>query len=194
MTDLVATCPKDFWSEWIAEGDPAGAPESGEEWGWFTRHHLIGQIQPGDRLYVVAHGRLRGYAPVTRVTADAIGRRGGAVAVTIDESIPGFQGLRERWWPRDAERPFPDWKIAGVVSIDIDALTAAFVARKDGTGKFTRRKVVDIADAIGAEPMDVVLACDLAGLVPGASIWFRANGGITRAQIKQIRRERAMLA
>lgn len=24
MVDLVGTCPKDFWEEWIAEGDPAG--------------------------------------------------------------------------------------------------------------------------------------------------------------------------
>jgi hypothetical protein len=35
MVDLVGTCPKDFWREWIAEGDAAGEPESGEEWGWF---------------------------------------------------------------------------------------------------------------------------------------------------------------
>ncbi len=193
MTDLVATCPKHFWAEWIAEGDPAGAPESGEEWGWFTRHHLIGQIKPGDRLYIVAHGRLRGYAPVTRVSGGAICRRGGGVAVTIDESIPGFQGLRERWWTYADERPFPDWKIAGVVAIDVPALTAAFDARKgQGEGKFTRRKIVDIADQLGVEPMAVILGCDLADLVPGASIWFRENGGITRAQIKQIRRERGM--
>ena len=67
MADLVGTCPKDFWEEWIAEGDPPGAPESGEEWGWFTKHSLITSIEPGDRFYVVAHGHLRGYAPVTRV-------------------------------------------------------------------------------------------------------------------------------
>ena len=27
MSDLVGTCPKDFWLEWIAEGDAAGEPE-----------------------------------------------------------------------------------------------------------------------------------------------------------------------
>lgn len=120
MVDLVGTCPKDFWREWIAEGDAAGLPESGEEWGWYTRHRLIHEIQPGDRFYVVAHGRLRGWAPVTRILRNdwglpvAIGRKGGAVPVTIPEIIPGFRGLRKRWWHRGAEVPFPDWQTAGV--------------------------------------------------------------------------------
>lgn len=118
MVDLVGTCPMTFWSEWIAEGDAAGDPYTGEEWGWFTRHHLIYQIEPGDRFYVVAHGKLRGWAPVTGILKNeagqrvAIGRRGGAEAVTIDEEIPGFRGLRVRWWTREQERPFPDWKTA----------------------------------------------------------------------------------
>lgn len=120
MSDLVGTCPKDFWSEWIAEGDPAGAPYTGEEWGWYTGSNLIRRTQPGDRFYVVAHGVLRGYAPVTRVhlspdgKGGAICRRGDAVAVTIDEPIPGFRGLRERWWRREDEFPFPDWQNFGV--------------------------------------------------------------------------------
>ncbi|MBX3579940.1 MAG: hypothetical protein KF723_22280 [Rhizobiaceae bacterium] len=118
MTDLVGTCPKDFWNEWIAEGDPAGAPYSGEEWGWYTRDRLARRTRPGDRFYVVAHGLLRGYAPVVRVADHGdsfiICRRGGAVACTIDTPIPGFRGLRERWWSRESERPFPDWQTAGV--------------------------------------------------------------------------------
>ena len=116
--DLVGTCPKDFWLEWIAEGDAAGDPETGEEWGWYTRHFLAASVNPGERFYVVAHGLLRGWAPVTRVRGGSgyvICRRGGAVACTIDEPIPGFRGLRERWWSREAERPFADWKTAGVV-------------------------------------------------------------------------------
>lgn len=117
MTDLVGTCPKDFWNEWIAEGDPAGTPYTGEEWGWYTRHRKAALIKPGDRFYVVAWGRLRGWAPVTRIERTEGGwivcRRGDAVACTIDEPIPGFRGLMERWWPREAERPFPDWKTAG---------------------------------------------------------------------------------
>ena len=121
MVDLVGTCPKDFWHEWIAEGDPAGTAESGEEWGWYTRHSFARMIKPGDRFYVVAWGQLRGYAPVTRVQGDGsdnsgyvICRRGGAVACTIDKPIPGFRGLEKRWWSRDDERPFPDWQTAGV--------------------------------------------------------------------------------
>lgn len=117
MPDLVGTCPKDFWAEWIAEGDAAGDPETGEEWGWYTRDRLALKTGPGDRFYVVAHGRLRGWAPVVWVSGDplggwAIGRRGGAVACTIAEPIPGFRGLRKRWWPREAERPFPEWRNA----------------------------------------------------------------------------------
>lgn len=112
MVDLVGTCPKDFWLEWIAEGDAAGDPYTGEEWSWYTQHSLIRAIQPGDRFYVVAHGLLRGWAPVTRITNSAICRRGGGVACTINEPIPGFRGLRKRWWSREMEHSFPDWKIA----------------------------------------------------------------------------------
>jgi hypothetical protein len=113
VPDLVVTVPKWFWPEWIAEGDAAGEPETGEEWGF----HLGGprpDAGPGDRLYVVAHGRLRGWAPVTRLAATdhgwAICRRGGAVACTIREPIPGFRGWRRRWWERSAELPFPRWR------------------------------------------------------------------------------------
>jgi hypothetical protein len=38
--------------------------------------------------------------------------RHGAVAVTIPERIHGFRGYRQRWWPREAEQPFPDWRTA----------------------------------------------------------------------------------
>lgn len=118
MTDLVGTCPKDFWLEWLAEGDAAGDPYTGEEWGWYTRDHWALQIFPGDRFYVVAWGRLRGYAPVTRVENNGRGgyvicRRGGGVACTIPDEIPGFRGLRKRWWDREREQAFRDWKTEG---------------------------------------------------------------------------------
>lgn len=117
--DLVGTCPKDFWREWIAEGDPAGTDWSGEEWGWYTRHRLAAEIKSGERFYVVAWGRLRGWAPVTAVRRDAGGgwiicRKGNATACTIDKPIPGFRGLEKRWWSYEDERPFPDWKDAGL--------------------------------------------------------------------------------
>lgn len=113
MTDLVGTCPKDFWLEWIGEGDAAGDPETGEEWGWFTEHSYRSLIKPGDRFYVVAWGRLRGYSIITSISGGAIVRRGNAVACTIPDDIPGFRGLRKRWWHRDCELPFPDWKTEG---------------------------------------------------------------------------------
>lgn len=118
MTDLVGTCPKDFWLEWIDEGDPAGAPYTGEEWGWYTKHPKAALIKPGDRFYVVAWGRLRGWAPVTRVERPEVGfiicRRGDAVACTIPGPVAGFRGLMTRWWDRDSEVPFPGWKTEGV--------------------------------------------------------------------------------
>lgn len=114
MVDLVGTCPKGFWHEWIAEGDAAGTRETGERWGWFTLSPIKHLAMPGDRFYVVAHGRLRGYAPVVAVTSGAIIRRGGAVACTIDQLTPGFRGLRKRWWDRSIEKPFPEWQTEGV--------------------------------------------------------------------------------
>jgi hypothetical protein len=144
MADLVVTCPKFFWREWIKEGDPAGVSWSGEEWGWYMSGRRP-DIGPGDRLYVVAWGRVRGYAPVTalkQVCFDVavtgggnryvdvsllrgvptgnlqdswcICRHGDAVAVTIPERVPGFRGWRRRWWPREHGVAFPDWQTFGV--------------------------------------------------------------------------------
>jgi hypothetical protein len=116
--NLVVTVPKWFWPEWIEEGDAAGEIYSGEEWGFF-----LGGAKPpigeGDRLYIVAHNRLRGYAPVTRLGFQdgkwVICRRGGGVACTIDETIRGFQGFRKVWWQPEAEKPFEDWKTKDVI-------------------------------------------------------------------------------
>lgn len=121
MADLVGTCPKGFWEEWIAEGDAAGEPSTGEEWGWFTADRKARTIAPGERFYVVAHGKLRGWAPVVRVTrypdgSYAICRRGGAVACTIPQPIQGFRGLRLRWWKREDEQPFENWRTPSATS------------------------------------------------------------------------------
>jgi hypothetical protein len=114
MADLVGTCPKGLWKEWIAEGDAAGEAYSGEEWGWYTKDRLARTIRPGERFYVVAHGCLRGWAPVTRLITEGnrwiICRRGDAVACTLAAEVPGFQGLRVRWWDRKLELPFPNWR------------------------------------------------------------------------------------
>lgn len=101
-------------TQFKAEGDAAGDPYTGEEWGWFTRSPLARIIQPGDRFYVVAHGKLRGWSPVTRVQwgdgSGVICRRGDAVACTLPFDIPGFRGLRRVWWNRKQEIPFPNWR------------------------------------------------------------------------------------
>jgi hypothetical protein len=113
MSDVIVTLPKSFGLEaWIAEGDPAGTRWSGEEW-----HFYLGGPRPkmasGDRVYVCFDGQLIGYAPLVRIESTGAGfalvRHGDAVAVTIDEHIPGFRGWRYRWWHVAEERPFPEW-------------------------------------------------------------------------------------
>jgi hypothetical protein len=113
--DVCVTLPISFGLEaWIAEGDPAGIPWSGEEWHfylWGTPPH----IAPGERVYIVFRGALRGYAPLVRIDRFegqryGLVRHGGAVAVSIPEYIPGFRGFRYRWWEYDQERPFPEWQ------------------------------------------------------------------------------------
>jgi hypothetical protein len=115
--DLVCTVPKWFYPAWIQEGDAAGDPETGIEWG-FSLGRVKPPIKPGERLYIVSHERLRGYAPVTAIKLLAgqysICRQGGAVAVTIPETIRGFQGFRRRWWNIEDEIPFEAWKTEGV--------------------------------------------------------------------------------
>lgn len=130
MCDVVVTVPKTFThpdapgkkglAAWIAEGDAAGEPESGEEWG-FTTYGPLPVLTPGDRCYIVCEGKLRGYAPLVNIQYDEsrlrngcaplmFVRSGGAVAVTIDETIIGFRGWRARWWNREDEHEFQDWK------------------------------------------------------------------------------------
>lgn len=122
-------CPDCLWSgprgAWIGHLWP-GFPDSKcvlaetpLEWEFFLGENAP-KIEPGERVYVVAHGRLRGYAPLIRVDFPSYSRRcglvrgEGGVAVTIDHPIKGFRGWRYRWWDRADERPFPDWKIADV--------------------------------------------------------------------------------
>lgn len=113
MSDVVVTVPRGLWDEWIDEGDLPGEPWMGDEWAY----HLGGPvptIAPGERVYVVAHGQLRGWSPLVRLernaTRFALIRGGGAEAVTIPEAVRGFRGWRYRWWPRGLERPFPWWR------------------------------------------------------------------------------------
>ncbi len=114
--DVVVTVPKSFGLDrWIAEGDAAGdpGPATGEEWEFFLGGPMP-DIRPGERVYIVYNGRLRGYAPLVRVQRTGYGcalvRRGGAVAVTIDRPIQGFRGFRYRDWEYSDEKPFPGWR------------------------------------------------------------------------------------
>jgi len=134
MSDLVVTVPKTIWAYWIQEGDPAGAPESGEEWAYW-----IGGAKPnieaGERLYIVSWGKLRGYSPVTRIIKKGdrgwgICRQGGAVACTIPEEIPGFRGYRKRWWDRDTETPYQNWRTEGIPKRQVEILFKAEKAEK----------------------------------------------------------------
>lgn len=114
MSDVVVTCPKAKWQEWIDEGDLPGDEDSGDEYAFWIPYWGPPNITDGERVYIVAHGKLRGYAPLTYLETDGnrlgLIRAGGAVACTIDEPIIGFRGWRYRFWQREDEKPFPDWK------------------------------------------------------------------------------------
>lgn len=115
MTDVVVTVPKRLWAEWIAEGDLPGEEAQYQSHFWLAGG--VPDIRPGERVYIVAYGKLRGYAPLVGVEcrcrlnmySSCLLREGGAEAVTIDEPVRGFQGFRYRWWDRHDERPFPEW-------------------------------------------------------------------------------------
>lgn len=116
MSDLVVTVPKNLWRMWIEEGDLPGQPAT-DEWAFYIGGGRP-PITPGERVYVVAHGRLRGYSPLIRVAETergwALVRANDAVAVTIPDPIQGFRGWRKVWWDRRVELPFPDWMTAGL--------------------------------------------------------------------------------
>ncbi len=142
MSDLVVTVPKDFWPDWIAEGDAVDEAETGTEWSFYVGARKP-SIRNGERLYIVACGRLRGYAPVTRVALArrgqwAICRRGGAVACTIDQEIRGFQGFRQPWWRRSDEMPFPGWQIVGVPLPMLDYFLPRLAASWDDQDELAR--------------------------------------------------------
>jgi hypothetical protein len=129
MPDLVVTVPKSIWAYWVGEGDSVDAPESGEEWAFFVGGAKP-PIQAGDRLYIVSWGKVRGYSPVTRVIKRegrgwGICRKGGAVACTIEDAVPGFRGYRKRWWDTKDEAPFPKWRTQGVDKKQLEILFKA---------------------------------------------------------------------
>lgn len=124
--DVVVTVPQRLWAEWLDEGclpDDERSELMAEFMVFhFWLQHPLPDMRPGDRVYVVAHGRLRGYAPLVgieqrcrlRPSMGCLVRRGGSVAVTIDRPIRGFRGWRYVDWKRSEEHAFPDYRTAGV--------------------------------------------------------------------------------
>lgn len=116
--DVVVTVPKGMWNDWLAEGDLPDTPPQFRSHFWIGQHTGLPDILPGERVYIVAHGQLRGYAPLVgmektcklRNSRSCLMREGGAVAVTITMPITGFMGWRYRWWDRAIEIPFPEFK------------------------------------------------------------------------------------
>lgn len=114
--------PKNLWLGHRLDGDRLGpgCPDGRVplEWHFYMGGSAPRDVGRGDRCYVVAHGRLRGYAPIVRVERYSVGwaivRHGAAVAVTVPEPIVGFRGWRPRWWTYDQEVPFPGWRTEGV--------------------------------------------------------------------------------
>lgn len=142
--DVVVTVPKNRWLRWLAEGDLPGDPidELGE-WDFSIGSMTPTSLPRDSRVYVVAHGLLRGYAPLVRVDAGlerldkGLVRAGGAVAVTLQPfgkleptEIKGFRGWRwrYRWWDRADEVTFPDFATRGLptkLRVEVDKLLAA---------------------------------------------------------------------
>lgn len=112
--DVVVTVPKWFGlQQWIDEGDAAGTKWSGELWDFYCGGARP-DIKPGERVYVVCQGKLRGYAPLVKLLWNgqrgSFVRGGGAVATTLKTGITGFRGWRYRWWEYKDEIPFPEWE------------------------------------------------------------------------------------
>jgi len=114
--DVVVTLPESFGlSRWIAEGDAAGDPWSGQLWAWYLGGRPPNKINIGERVYVVYKNHLIGYSRLIRIdifneNRYSLVRAGDAMAATIDQEIKGFRGFRYRWWDQNEERLFPEWR------------------------------------------------------------------------------------
>lgn len=118
MPDIVVTLPKRFGiKRWIEEGDDPDTKWSGKYYEFGIGG--VPSIEVGERVYVVYDRLLIGYAPLVekRIEHTATGghrtfliRGGDARAVTIDEQVKSFRGYRYRWWNREDEKPFDNWR------------------------------------------------------------------------------------
>ena len=79
--------------------------------------------------------------------------------------------------------------------MDDDTLRAAFKCHVSGQNKFTRRMAITIADMADMRPMSLVWRLEKMGLLKrGSWEWFKANGGITREQVMEVRADRESAA
>ena len=139
--DFVATVRAPEWEQWLSgeagSGSPtATGPDPDGNAAWWSRAKLARKVERGSRLYICCRGRMRLWVALRPIgkfyETDQEGRdvrglwiplcvdgsppAGGPwwQPVTIDAEIPGFRGLRRRWWPRELERPCPDWRQAAL--------------------------------------------------------------------------------
>lgn len=142
VRDVMVTVPMGLWVRWLAEGDLPGDPpaESGT-WDFTAGTHQPLETGPGSRVYVVAFGLLRGYAPLVR-TEPVEGRvsfvrEGGAVACTLrdtfgrPEKVKGFQGWRYTTFDRARLVPLPTWATEGLPRREAALVENLLVMRRD---------------------------------------------------------------
>jgi hypothetical protein len=97
--DLVVTVPAKLWFNWLCEGDlPVDPHDERGTWDFYTSRTPRGW-QPGQRVYVIAHGYLRGYSELVSANQTALVRSGPGVACTLlkdgkPKPMLGFQGWR----------------------------------------------------------------------------------------------------
>ena len=141
--DFVATVRAPEWEQWLSGESGSGGPETVADprWvdgnaAWWSRAKLARKVERASRLYVCCRGRLRLWIALRPIgnpfETDQEGRDGRGLwiplcidgappdggpwwqPVTIKADMPGFRGLRRRWWARDLERPCPDWQDAAL--------------------------------------------------------------------------------
>jgi hypothetical protein len=139
--------------------------------------------KPGARCYVVAWGRLRGYAPMVprpRAGHQAIVRGGGAVACTTPDAWSGFQGFRYRHWRREEEVPFPGWAIEGLptrLRRDVEQLLE-LRARGPAVRAELRRRALAGLPLFGALPHPRSSILLGTGRDPSAALGFGAGSAL----------------
>ena len=112
MTDIVVTVSRRHWQSWL---------QGGCEPGRLRSFHVFGDKPPccfGDRLYVLAHNRIR----CRLIVDDVQPLRGGWMMFARFEqgmtvrgaTIRGFKGWQRRWWRDADEIDFPEWRTAGL--------------------------------------------------------------------------------